>query len=301
MRRDIPAHPMSLRQKLKSTIVRHLLSYDGKDLGRFLGRIGVRRGDTLMVHSSWQPLNGFNGSPAKFCAALREHVGPDGLLVMPSLTYYNMSSAEFVAGGKPMDVRRSPSAMGLLTEVFRRGKGVVRSLSPTHPLLAWGKDAEDFVADHETTDRPFGPASPFARLLDRDAMLLCLDVGFSSITFTHFVEDRLQGTLPFPLYESEAMTAIAIDREGKRIECPTRVLSATTNRQRRLPRLIEHLTSQGALKQARLGNSRFIWIRAAELVQGAEQLAFHGPHFFDSPSQTAAPDAHHELIRNPAP
>lgn len=279
---------MSLRQKLKSAVVKHLLSYDGEDLRRFLTRIGLGGGDTLMLHSSWRPLNGFSGSPSEFCAALREHVGPDGLLVMPSLTYHDMSSAEFLARGEPMDVRRSPSAMGMLTEVFRRGKGVVRSLSPTHPLLAWGKDADDFIADHEKTDRPFGPASPFARLLDRNAMLLCLDAGFSSITFSHFVEDRLQDTLPVDLYEAGVMTGVSIDAEGKRIECPTRVLSAEANRLRRDPRLIDYLTAKAVLRSKKLGNSRFVWIRATDLLAGAEDLIRQGGHFFDFPAQRPA-------------
>ena len=277
---------MSIRQKLKTAIVTHFLAFDAENLKRFLTRIGVRRGDTLMLHSSWQPLNGFKGTPAQFNMALREHLGPEGLLVMPSLTYHNQSSAEFLASGKPMDVRRSPSAMGLLTEVFRRNKETVRSLSPTHPLLAWGKHAQDFIAGHEKTDRPFGPQSPFARLLERNALLLCLDVGFSSITFTHFVEDRLQDTLPFPLYEAAPMTGIAIDRDGQRIECPTRVLSAIANRQRREQRLIEHLTQAGKLKQQRIGNSRMTRIRAADLASGAESLVKLGPHFFDTPSAT---------------
>lgn len=272
---------MSLRKLLKTAIVTNLLSYDGKKVGRFLARIGVRQGDTLMVHSSWQALNGFSGTPSQFCAALREHLGPDGLLIMPSLTYHNMSSAEFLASGKPMDVRRSPSAMGLLTEVFRRNKGVARSLSPTHPLLAWGRDAESFVAGHEATDRPFGPASPFARLLERNAMLLCLDVGFPSITFTHFVEDHLQDTLPFPLYEEGSIPGVSIDREGRRIECQVRVLSAQANRLRREPVLIGELERAGALHRGRLGNSRFTWIRAADLVAGARALVARGEHFFD--------------------
>jgi aminoglycoside 3-N-acetyltransferase len=275
---------MNLVPKLMSAIVSQFLSYNSEDLSRFLARIGVQPGDTLMLHSSWRPLNGYKGTPAQFCAALREHLGPEGLLVMPSHTYHNQSSAEFLAGGKPMDVRRSPSAMGLLTEVFRRNKETVRSLSPTHPLLAWGQDAQAFIADHEKTDRPFGPASPFARLLERNALLLCLDVGFSSITFTHFVEDRLQDTLPFPLYEAEPMTGTVIDREGNHIACPTRVLSAIANRQRREPRLIEHLTRVGRLKQQRLGNSRITHIRATDLLSGAEDLAQNGAHFFDPPS-----------------
>jgi aminoglycoside 3-N-acetyltransferase len=278
---------MNIRQKIKSAVVSRFLTYDAEGLGRFLRRLGVRQGDTLMLHSSWQPLNGFSGSPAKFCGALRDYLGPEGLLVMPSLTYHNMSSAEFLATGKPMDVRRSPSAMGLLTEVFRRGKEVRRSLSPTHPLLAWGAEADSFVAGHEATDRPFGPNSPFALLLERNAMLLCLDCGFSSITFTHFVEDSLADTLPFPLYEAEPMVGCSIDRDGKRINSHVRVLSREANQLRREPRLIANLEQAGALKQVRLGNSRFTWIRAADLVAGAQALAENGDHFFDLPAPLA--------------
>ncbi|MCG5502206.1 AAC(3) family N-acetyltransferase, partial [Ectothiorhodospira lacustris] len=102
-----------------------------------------------MIHASWGPANGFHGRPADMIFILKELIGVNGLLVMPSLTYQNESSREFLARGVPMDVRRSPSQMGLLSEVFRRGKGVRRSLSPTHPLLAWGHRAEEFLAGHE--------------------------------------------------------------------------------------------------------------------------------------------------------
>ena len=222
---------MTLAAQIKSAVVSRFFSYGDQDLVRFLDKVGVRRGDSLMLHSSWRELNGYSG--------------------------------------KPMDVRRSPSAMGLLTEVFRRGKGVVRSLSPTHPLLAWGADAANFVEGHAATDRPFGPDSPFSRLLDCNAMLLCLDCGFSSITFTHFVEDRLQTTLPFPLYEADPMPGVSIDRDGNRIESQVRVLSREANRLRREARLVAHLSQHGTLRQARLGNSRFTWIRASDLAAGA--------------------------------
>lgn len=268
---------------VKQFVVRYFLAYGPEDLRRFLSDIGVTSGDTLMVHSSWRSLNGFRGSPAEFGASLRQTVGESGLVVMPSLTYHNMSSAEFLASGKPMDVRRSPSAMGLLTEVFRRGRGAHRSLSPTHPLVAWGSDAGAFVAGHEATDRPFGPNSPFRKLLERDALILCVDTGFSSITFTHFVEDQLQATLAVPLYEPEPVTGIVINREGQAIQCPTRVISAAANAARREERLVRHLTDSGVLHAKRVGNTRFLWIRAKDLLEGAGQMAHNGPHFFDGP------------------
>ncbi len=277
----------SLLDTLKQHYIRHFRSYNAQALRKKLAQIGVRKGDTVMVHSSWRPNNGFTETPAQFCAALREAVGEDGLVVMPSLTYHNMSSAEFLATGKPMNVRRSPSAMGLLTEVFRRGKGVVRSLSPTHPLLAWGKDADEFIAGHEATDRPFGPESPFARLLQRNALILCVDAGFSSITFTHFVEDQLAHTLDVPLYEPSPIDGAVIDGAGAEHIVPTRVLSAAANKLRREPRLIAHLTQAGSLHEDRIGNTRLTWIRAKDLAHGAEALAQSGAHFFDRSSPTA--------------
>ena len=74
---------MNILPKVKAAVVSRFLSYTGADLGRFLAEIGVRRGDALMLHSSWRPLNGFSGTPAQFCAALRDHLGPEGLLIMP--------------------------------------------------------------------------------------------------------------------------------------------------------------------------------------------------------------------------
>ena len=270
-------------QKLKKLLVDYLFSYDQAALHRFLVKMGVKKGDTLMVHSSWRPLNGFQGTPAQFGQTLKDIVGEEGLIVMPSLTYHNMSSAEFLASGKPMDARRSPSAMGLLTEVFRRGKGVVRSLSPTHPLLASGRDAEAFIASHERTSRPFGSNSPFKHLLDRDALILCIDTGFSSITFTHFIEDYFSETIKVPYYEPHPMIGVVIDANRARFEIPTQVISAEANKLRREKRLVEYLNQSGCLHQKRLGNTRFLLVRATDLMQGAKELIDSGVHFFDPP------------------
>ncbi|MEH6814112.1 MAG: AAC(3) family N-acetyltransferase, partial [Motiliproteus sp.] len=132
--------------------------------------------------------------------ALKQAVGPQGLLVMTSMPYQNESSREFLERGGKINIRRSPSKMGLLSEVFRRNKETVRSLSPTHPLLAWGTEADAFIAGHDQASSPFGPVSPFQKLLERDAKVLCIDAPFSTVTFTHFVEDRIANNLPYPLY-----------------------------------------------------------------------------------------------------
>ena len=242
-----------IKPRLKALAATTLWAWGPDTLVRVLARCGVTAGSTLVVHSSWLPYNGFRGKPADLVRALKNAVGPEGLLVMTSMPYHNMTSAEWLGREKAMDVRRSPSMMGLISEVFRRSPGVVRSLSATHPLLAWGNRAEDFVAGHQDSDRPFGPDSPFARLLERDALILGIDAPFSSFTFTHFVEDYLADTLPVALYVPELRRGIVVDQAGVVHEQWVRVLSEEANALRREERLVERLSTVGVL---RLGTRR---------------------------------------------
>lgn len=277
-----------IKLRVKALFAQTVWAYDEDTVAKVLNRCGVTPGSTLMVHSSWAQHNGFRGKPADMVRALKQSVGADGLLVMTSMPYHNMTSAQWLAKGKPMDVRRSPSMMGLVSEAFRRSEGVVRSLSATHPLLAWGRGADEFVSGHEDTDRPFGPASPFRRLLDRDAIILGIDAPFSTFTFTHFVEDHLISTLPIPLYDPEPIRAVVVDAEGKSIEQHVRVLSAHANDLRREHRLVQRLAEEGVLRRGKIGNTALVWISARDLLAGAQRLVASGSHFFDAPKQIKA-------------
>ena len=216
-------------QIIKHMMVQIFWSYGETNLVRTLNHLSIHEADTVMVHASWNPNNGFRGSPAKFIAALKAAIGPDGLLTMTSLPYHNQSSAEYLAQGRPMDVRRTASRMGLLSEVFRRDPETQRSLSPTHPVLAWGRDAMEFVSGHEDRAVPFGSESPFERLLERDGKILLVDTSLASITFTHYLEDRIKDQLPVLLYEPKPMEGLVIDQSGNAMAVPTYVISKRAN------------------------------------------------------------------------
>ena len=265
--------------RLFGFIVERFLSYDATAFSRALSELGISGGDVLMVHSSLHAHSGYRGRPIDMIKALKDAVGPHGILVMPSMTYSDSSKA-FLVRGMEMDVRRSPSRMGLLTEVFRRGKDVRRSLSPTHPLLAWGDRAEMFLAGHDQTDRPFGPASPFQRLLDLDGKILCIDAVPETITFTHFLEDRIADKLPLSLYEPDLYSGKVLDAAGRLRLVPTRVLSDESRQRRREERLWQKARSRGIMRRKKLGNTWLMLLRCRELAMLVENMYADGESLF---------------------
>src|SRR5688572_15383316 len=138
-----------------------------RELTRQLHDLGVERGGVLLVHTAFSKLGPVEGGPAGLIAALREALGPDGTLVMPS-----MSDED----DPPFDVQRTPCRdMGIVADTFRRLPGVLRSDNP-HAFAAIGPSAAELTMPHPF-DIPHGPDSPPGRVPDLDGQVLLLGVG----------------------------------------------------------------------------------------------------------------------------
>ena len=97
--------------------------------------LGVRRGGTLLVHTSFRAVA--TGTPAGLIATLREVLGPDGTLVMPTMT----------AGDEVFDPASTPTIdMGIVAETFWRQPGVIRSTHPGGSFAAIGPNAAAICA-----------------------------------------------------------------------------------------------------------------------------------------------------------
>lgn len=268
---------------LKKAIVSKFFYSTPKSLIDKLEILGLSKGEVLFVHSSWQKNNGFSGTPAEFIKAIQSVITQSGVLMMPSLTYQNESTKAFLERDGVLNVRRSPSRMGLLTEVFRRNREVRRSLSPTHSILAWGGRAEEFLRDHEKAEVPFGRGTPFEKLLQENGKILTVDAPFSTITFTHFLEDRISTMLPFPLYEEAVRQGVTIDYAGNRINVPVKVISDRANELRREKRLVDELESRRLIRRRRVGNIQLLLLNAKDMTDCVDRMVEKGNLFFDSP------------------
>jgi len=257
-RRAIKSRFNQARQRF----IRAFLSYDATKLKAALRSAGIGARDTLLVHSNFEQDSGFAGSPQDLVNALADLVA-EGNLLMVSIPFRG-AAYDYLALNKPFNVRKTMSMMGLATEMFRRREGTLRSMHPTHPVLAYGKDAARLVADHERCLYPCGAGSPFEKVHRLQGKLLFFDVSFQSITFFHYVEDLLKDRFPFPVYDERLFSVPAVDANGANHVIRTYAFSKEVRRA--ADKLEAQMQRQGLIRAGRVGNSRFQLVTTADVV-----------------------------------
>lgn len=260
--------------------VRAFRSYGPSELVAALSRAGVTPGDTIMVHSAFDLQHGFRGTISNVIDALLEAVGPEGNVLMVSMPYRS-SSLEYLRKERCFEVLRTPSAMGLVSEFFRRRPGVVRSLHPTHPVLAYGPRAAWFVEGHEDCLYGCGPGSPFEKLAQVGGKLVFFNVDLKTMTFFHYLEHLLSPRFPFKLYTDEPLDVPVVDHAGQRRTLRAYVYPADAVRRRRPARLHGWLRERGLVHEQRVGASRLQVVGARETVALVEEMAGRGEYFHD--------------------
>ncbi len=179
-----------------STVVEQLLA------------LGVRPGATLLVHTSFRAVGPVEGGALGLIAALRQAVGPEGTLVMPTMT----------DGTTVFDPRTTPTEqMGITAELFWRQPGVLRSGHPGGSFAAAGPLAEQICAPQPLSP-PHGLDSPVGRVFEAGGQVLLLGVTHSENTSLHLAEAIAQ--VP---YSVSHPCVVEVDGE------PTEILIAETD------------------------------------------------------------------------
>ncbi|NMA43375.1 MAG: AAC(3) family N-acetyltransferase [Oligosphaeraceae bacterium] len=151
-----------------------------------LRRLGIREGDTILVHSSLRSLGPLPGGAETAVASLLEVLGEEGTLLFPALSYRSVN-----AENPCFDVRRTPCCVGALPEYFRTRPGTLRSIHPTHSVSGVGKKAAMLLKDHELDTTSCGPHSPFRRLREAGNWILFIGCGIAPNTSMHAVEELI--------------------------------------------------------------------------------------------------------------
>ncbi|GGL83674.1 AAC(3) family N-acetyltransferase [Streptomyces fumigatiscleroticus] len=195
-----------------------------------LRTLGVRSGDTVLVHSSLSALGWVCGGAVAVVQGLLDALAPDGTLVVPTQTAELSDPALWSDPPVPeewwstirtampaYDPLITPSTgVGVVPETVRTWPGALRSAHPQTSFAALGPRAAEVVAGH-ATDCRLGERSPLATLEAMGARVLLLGAGYASCTCFHLAEYRI----PSPLVDVgrpgpvgwETVTEVAISSD----------------------------------------------------------------------------------------
>ena len=243
--------------------------------------------EIIMVHSAFDRLLPmYKGSALDLLKELIDYCGKDRTLAMPA----------FVLGGRlydkatyfsthSFDINRTPSEMGLLTELFRRTPGVVRSLHPTHSVCALGPLADKLTAGHGAAPTRTGKGTPFEFMNRHRTAIVGLGIEyFRCLTHSLTAIDMMDDEYPIKL-QRKPIPAVMIDSTGNKIPYSVIIPEGATPPDNTL---LRSLLSQDELVEWRFHGTAMFATQASVVTERLIEAAKRGVTVYGSFTRPAA-------------
>ncbi len=162
--------------------------------------LGVRAGQTVMLHASVHSVGAVMGGPDVILLALLDALAPGGTLMMyagwqdiPDFLDELPASARQLYHDQhpPFDpaMARAVRENSILAEFLRTLPGTQRSLNPEASMIANGAQAVWLTQDHPL-NYGYGAGSPLEKLVLAGGKVLLLGSPLDNITLLHYAEYR---------------------------------------------------------------------------------------------------------------
>lgn len=255
--------------------------YDRASLTADLRALGVPSGALLLLHSGFRSLGPVLGGPDTVIAALREALGPEGTLAVPTFTTQLIDPQTWPSPPPPEERARimasmpgfdpetsPPHHMGAIATALWKTPGALRSRHPVTSWTALGPLAEALLRDHPLDD-PEGRDGPIGRAWQWGGLVLLLGVDHDANTTLHLAESLLE--MPHLL---ELPDRWPDDASGERV---WRLVRKTTKCSDGFVKFRLHAQRAGIVTSGRVGDADCQLMRSRDLVRVASELLARDP------------------------
>jgi aminoglycoside 3-N-acetyltransferase len=173
--------------------------YSRRELAADFRALGVRSGDTVMLHASVRAVGRVAGGPDQIHLALKDALTPDGTLMMYASCpehYDEVGRGNLTADEErelleklpPFDAStaRSQRDNGALVELLRTWPGSIVNAHVAR-FVVWGRQAQHLVSQ-QPWSYAFGRGSALDRFAALDGRILLLGSDHDTVTFLHYAE-----------------------------------------------------------------------------------------------------------------
>lgn len=158
--------------------------YTSDDIKNSLKKIGIRKGDSIFIHSNLGYLGLLDGCKnadelcREFLDAVKDVLGEDGTLIVPTFSYS-------FCHGEVYNPYKTETKCGILSTYIRKKYPENRSLDPNFSICGIGKLME--IYKNCNIHESFGNGSFWELFLKYNGKIVCINFDAGS-TFVHYIE-----------------------------------------------------------------------------------------------------------------
>ncbi|WP_165171517.1 AAC(3) family N-acetyltransferase [Adlercreutzia sp. ZJ242] len=259
------------RKKVKLSARLDRVSYGVDDLRKALIRVNVRPGDILMVHCAWRSFYNFSGSPDDVIECLLELLGEEGTLLMPA---YGKDLHSF-------DVMDTPSVAGVLSEVFRKREGVIRSESSHFSVAGTGPATEKLFSYCGRSMNGFDENSAygsFARSKNSKVLIMGLGREPTKLSLVHVSEyNHIRSSESCKRMFDKTYDAVLVLDSG--VACIRQMVTWSRGGQLNDAEIRKVYRNIPSYREQHLGRNYIVCVKASEAMEYIDQRVEEGVRF----------------------
>ena len=242
-----------------------------QDIIKGLKQVGLKSNDVVLVHSAMRTFGLINGGVRTVVSALREVIGENGTLVVPT---FPKPEAE---KNLVINPARDSSAMGLITETVRKLAGARRSIAHRHSVAAIGPKAP-LITEVDPGLCVFNLRSSFGKMLELDTKILILGMTYQVCTSCHVAEFICQ--VPYRYTVSVLVDVQQLDGSLVKQRMTDYYPVAEGFRKEDYNRVGRMLEERGLVGITAIGNAIVRLFRMRDLVELAKAEGAKDPNIF---------------------
>jgi aminoglycoside 3-N-acetyltransferase len=239
--------------------------------------------EILMVHSSvnnMKPM--YTDNPLDLVRMLMAFCGRHQTLAMPAFYFGDPAlggARDTFTQQRRFDLKRTPSQMGLATEIFRRSKDVVQSRHPVYRVSALGPLAKQLTDGHERAGSPSGRGTPFDFMANHDTRIIGIGKPFEVLTQVHHAEDLMGEDFPVPGKSGDGMKMTLVDGQE---EIPFELTQRSLQWRRNMWKL-RSIMGPDALREWNFHHVPMFATRAGDVTAALVDAAKRGVTLYEKP------------------
>jgi aminoglycoside 3-N-acetyltransferase len=233
---------------------------------------GLKSDTNIMIHSSLKSIGEIEGRALGLIDTLKDYF-KNGLIMFPMHTWSFINN-----DNDTLDLLDENSCVGVLPNIAYRS-GFIRSPHPTHSIIAYGKNANEYIKNDLNSSTPVNPNGCFGRLHEIDAKVLFIGCNLSKFTYIHSIEERHNVEDRFTSHIFNFYSKDNINTY--QFKMPKHYSTLNPHISENYQKLYLPLKEKGILKEFMLGNAKCMLVDTKQCYQFVNKLLEINNHIFD--------------------